>query len=186
VGKTTVCRLFSILGIPVYDADSQARWLLEHDPEVRRQITEIFGEQAYQPDGRYNRPWMAEQIFSSPVWRKKINDVVHPVVEAHSLQWHASQLQAPYTLKEAALLIESGSYRQLHFLIVVTAPLQTRIRRVMERDDTGREAVIRRIESQMPEEEKIPYAHLLIHNDEKIGLIRQVWAAHRQILQKMF
>ncbi|MBL7780244.1 MAG: dephospho-CoA kinase [Saprospiraceae bacterium] len=183
-GKSTVCRIFQSLGVPVYDADTWAKWLIEHDSEVKNGILELFGPQAYDASGAYQRAWVAGIVFQDSGKLAALNALVHPAVERHSSAWHAEQAQngAPYTIKEAALMIESGSYRHLDFLIVVTAPESVRIERVMHRDGASEEQVRARISKQIPEAERLKHADLVIYNDGKQLLIPQVWQAHRKLL----
>ncbi len=183
-GKTTVCRIFEALGVPVYDADYWAKWLIVHDPEVRTAIVGLFGAEAYLPDGAYNRPFVAAIVFENPEKLAALNAAVHPAVERHSRAWHEQQARAgyPYTLKEAALMVESGSHRFLDALIVVTAPEEIRIRRVMERDGISEATVRARLRNQMPEAEKEALADFLIVNDGKHLIIPQVWVVHRSLL----
>lgn len=183
-GKTTVCRIFESLGVPVYDADYWAKWLIVNDPAVKQSIIDIFGPGAYLPDGAYNRSLVAGIVFQEPNKLAALNAAVHPALEQHSRAWHERQAVAgyPYTLKEAALLIESGSQRYLDSLIVVTAPEDLRIRRVMERDGISEAAVRARLRNQLPEEEKVRLANYLIINDGERLLLPQVWQIHRELL----
>ncbi len=185
-GKTTVCRMFETLGIPVYDADSWAKWLIANDPLVKKSIIEIFGPGAYLPDGSYNRAFVAGIVFQNPEKLAALNAAVHPAVELHSRAWHAEKARegVPYTLKEAALMVESGGYHFLDVLIVVTAPEPLRIRRVMARDSVSEETVRARMNNQMPEAEKVRLADFLIVNDEQQSLVRQVWHVHRELVKK--
>ncbi|MBK9335657.1 MAG: dephospho-CoA kinase [Lewinellaceae bacterium] len=183
-GKTTVCRIFEALGIPVYDADYWARWVIANDPEVRAAIVALLGPEAYLPDGTYHRAFVAGIVFNTPEKLAALNAVVHPAVERHSRAWHDQQVRngPPYTLKEAALLVESGSHLFLDALIVVTAPEEIRVRRVQARDHVSAEAVHARIRNQMPEAEKAALADHLIINDGQHLLIPQVWAVHQKLL----
>jgi dephospho-CoA kinase len=185
-GKTTACRMFQVLGIPVYDADFWAKWLIERDAGLRTQVTAVLGPEAYLPDGAYNRAYVARRVFADAALLAALNAVVHPVVEQHSRRWHDEQAARgyPYTLKEAALLIESGSHRFLDALIVVTAPEEVRIRRVMERDGLGEDAVRARMLHQMPEAEKAALADFVLVNDGQRPLIPQVWRTHRALLAR--
>lgn len=184
-GKTTVCRLFhDLFGIPVYYADEWARRLVTEDEALAREIRELLGEQAYLPDGSYNRPYVAAVVFENTEKLAALNKLVHPAVEKHSLQWHREQVSAgaPYTLKEAALLVESGAWKYLDFLIVVTAPEALRIERVMQRDKISEAQVRARMRSQLPESEKIEKAQAVINNDGLHNLEDQVTDIHRQII----
>ena len=184
-GKTTVCRLFETLGVPVYYADDWAKWLLNHDPDLKRGVTAIFGPQAYSAAGEYDRAYVAGVVFANPPKLEALNALAHPAVEKHSRAWHEEQAAAghPYTLKEAALLVESGSQRFLDRLIVVAAPEALRIRRVMQRDGLSEEQVRARLKNQMPEAEKIRLADFVVTNDGQHPLIPQVWKIHRAILE---
>lgn len=185
-GKSTVCRIFhGAFGIPVFYADIQAKYLIETDPDLQRGIIQIFGPEAYTTEGLYNRSYVAGIAFSHPESLKALNALVHPAVEAESKAWHERQAQAgaPYTLKEAALMIESGSHLHLDFLIVVTAPEPIRIRRVMERDQLSEEQVRARIRGQLPEAEKVALAQFVVVNDGGQLLLPQIWAAHQLILK---
>ncbi|MCS7019792.1 MAG: dephospho-CoA kinase [Cytophagales bacterium] len=184
-GKSTVCRIFMVLGIPVYDADSRAKWLQTHDPLLKSQIIQHFGAHAYLPDGSLNRTYLAEQVFSHAERLQLLNSLVHPRVAEDSAQWLALQQAAgkPYAIKEAALMIESGSYKQLDLLIVVTAPEEVRIQRILQRDpQRSREQITAIISKQMPENEKIKFADFVICNDGNQMLIPQVMNVHQQLI----
>lgn len=184
-GKTTVCSIFETLGIPVYNADYWARWLITNDPELRQAISSLFGADAYLPDSTYNRGYVAGIVFREPAKLAALNAAVHPAVERHSLAWHLDHAQTgvPYTLKEAALLIESGSHHHLDQLIVVTAPENLRIQRVVERDKISADAVRARIKSQLPESEKERLADFVIRNDGEHSLVQQVFAVHQALVR---
>ena len=180
-GKTTVCHIFESLGIPVYVADYWAKWLIMNDPEVKQAITGLFGPEAYLPDGAYNRALVSGIVFHDPEKLAALNAAVHPAVERHARAWHEAQAQqgVPYTLKEAALLVENRSYQLLDRLIVVTAPEDLRIRRVMQRDGISEAAVRARMKNQLPEAEKVQVADFVIVNDGAQSLVQQVWAVHQ-------
>ncbi|MFN7117204.1 MAG: dephospho-CoA kinase [Saprospiraceae bacterium] len=181
-GKTTVCKIFETLGIPVYYADERAKWLMTHDAALKNGIQQLFGEAAYTKEGALNRPYIAQLAFNNPEKLQQLNALVHPAVFRDQEQWHESQLNVPYTLKEAALIYESGSDKDLDKVIVVTAPVDLRVQRVMERDGITREAIEARLKQQMPEEEKLKRADFVIHNDMEWSLIPQVLAIHNQLL----
>ncbi len=170
----------------MYYADAQAKWLIGHDAELRRQITALLGPQAYMASGEYDRGYVAQVVFAAPDKLAALNALVHPAVERHSAAWHAEQLRQGhlYTLKEAALIVESGGHRHLDALIVVTAPESLRIQRVMERDGLDEAAVQARLRNQLPESEKVKLADFVIVNDGVSALIPQVWAVHRSILAR--
>ena len=183
-GKSTVAGLFRILGIPVYDADSRAKWLMAHDAALKRALRAAFGEQTFSSTGELDRKYLARVVFKDPEKLKQLNALVHPAVARDAIAWHERQGQVPYTLKEAALLYESGSFRDLDFVIVVTAPEETRIERVMRRDGLDRGAVEVRIQNQWPEDQKAARADFVIHNDGRQSLIAQVMAIHRALTRQ--
>ncbi|PKQ68583.1 dephospho-CoA kinase [Raineya orbicola] len=183
-GKSTVARIFQVLGIPVYDADSRAKAVMIQNDSLKKAIITNFGENAYLADGSLNRRFLAEQVFSDGEKTKLINSLVHPAVAQDYEQWLAHQQSTPYVIREAALMIESGAYRSLDKLIVVTAPEELRLQRIRTRDPQRSEAEIRGIiAKQMPEDEKLKFADFIIYNDEKHSLIEQVWALHKNFLQ---
>jgi dephospho-CoA kinase len=183
-GKTTVCRIFAALGVPVYDADTEAKKLMNTDVDLISGITALFGPESYTAEGVYNRPFVGSIVFADAEKLAALNALVHPAVEAHSRRWHEAQMAAghPYTLKEAALLVESGSYKHLDVLIVVTAPENLRIHRVMARDGADESAVRARMRHQLPDSEKMALADYVIHNDGAHMLVPQVWNIHRSML----
>ncbi len=179
-GKSLVCRLFALLGIPTYNSDVRARWLMAHDPALRTAITDAFGADAYQPDGAPNRPWLAAQVFDQPPHLARLNALVHPRVGEDYAAWVAHQ-SAPYVLKEAALLYESGAYKSLDRMVVVFAPEVVRVARVRQRDPQRSADEVRAIIArQMDETEKCRRADEVIYNDESQLLIDQVLRCHRQ------
>ncbi len=185
-GKTTVCKIFETLHIPIYYADDRAKWLMVNDLALVKNIKNIFGEDAYLPDNTLNRKYISDIVFQNQAKLTALNELVHPAVFEDGEKWFAAQKNAPYTLKEAALLVESNSYKQLDALIVVTAPLETRIERVMLRDKAKKEEVEARIAKQLPEDEKLKYADFVIVNDGKKLLLPQVMAIHSEILSSGF
>lgn len=182
-GKTTICKIFETLDIPVYYADDRAKWLMANDPDLKKKIEEKFGEEAYTKEGKLNRSYLADRVFGDSESLRALNELVHPAVGRDAQQWHESQGNVPYTLKEAALIFESGSFRHLDKVIVVYAPREMRLQRVMRRDGSPREAIEARMDKQMPEEEKIERADFVIYNDGRASLVRQVWEIHLQLVK---
>jgi dephospho-CoA kinase len=173
-GKSTVTRIFAALRVPVYDADSRAKWLMNTDPVLKAGITEAFGPQAYTPAG-LNRNYLGATVFSNPGKVALLNRLVHPRVGDDYAAWVRGHAGFAYVLKEAALLFESGSYQSLDRVIAVSAPLALRIRRVLQRDPHRTEADVAAIVArQMDEAEKLARADYVVHNDEKNLLIPQV------------
>lgn len=182
-GKTTVCKIFEKLGIPVYYADERAKLLMVENPALIQKIKALFGAKAYFKNGSLNRKYIASFAFTDKQKLAQLNAVVHPVVFEDTAHWQKQHENFPYTIKEAALLIESGSYKNLDKLILVTAPIEVRLQRVLRRDGLSEAAIRRRMESQMSEAEKAKYADFTINNDGSESLIRQVWTLHQQLLQ---
>ncbi len=181
-GKTTICKMFETLGIPIYYADTEAKKLMTEDPLVREQVKLLFGVKAYQEDGSLDRKFIGGIVFNNTQMLTRLNYIVHPAVRRHSAQWSKNQKQAIYTLKEAALLIESDNYKSMDKIIVVTSPLDIRVARVMKRDGVSKEEVIARDNKQMPEVVKVKKADFVINNDGNTSLIKQVHRIHKEIL----
>ena len=180
-GKSTASRLFQALGAPVYDADSRARWLMENDDELRRHLTAAFGPRTYNAAGRLNRPLLAGTVFNNPSLLAQLNALVHPRVGTDFEHWAAAQAQAgyAYVLKEAALLFETGSYKQLDQIITVFAPLLVRQARVLRRDPHRSHADVQAIMAkQLGEDEKMQRADHVLTNDDVRPLLPQVLALH--------
>lgn len=184
-GKTTVCKIFESLGIPVYYADDRAKALMTDNMELVSAIKDLFGDQAYLEDGSLNRPFIASIVFNDKKKLAQLNGLVHPAVAKDGIIWQQSQSLVPYTLKEAALLIESGSYQAMDYLVTVWAPRETRIQRVLQRDGTTREEVEARMDKQMPEFEKLKLAHFVIINDGERSLVKQVQQLHRRFCSSL-
>lgn len=177
-GKTLVCRIFGLMGIPVFDADKEAKDLMTTDLALVRAIKNEFGEEAYLKDGSLNRAFLAQRVFHDEASLGRLNALVHPVVIRAGEIWAASQ-HAPYSIKEAALLFESGSYRKNDYNILVTAPKTIKISRVTERDGVTEAQVEARMENQWPDEKKAALADFIIVNDGIQPLIPQVMELHQ-------
>jgi dephospho-CoA kinase len=178
-GKSLVSKIFSALGIPVYDADSHAKALMTTDGILVSQIKKEFGDLSYE-DGSLNRTYLANHVFHDQQKLEKLNSLVHPRVAWHYKNWVLENSGKPYVLKEAALLFETGSYKVLDKIIVVTAPEVLRIQRVIARDPHRTVEQIKAIVGkQMPEEKKQELADYLVVNDETQLLIPQVLHLHR-------
>lgn len=179
-GKSLVCRIFHCMGIPVYDADSRAKNVMTTDGILISQIKKEFGELAYHSDGSINRGFLSEEVFPKPNRLKVLNALVHPRVATDYEKWINEHLQFTYVIKEAALLFESGSYRSLDWVIVISAPEELRIQRTLKRD-RGRtiEQVNNIIAQQWTEEEKMKLANSVIRNDGSQLIVKQVINLHQ-------
>ncbi|MEM1218454.1 MAG: dephospho-CoA kinase [Bacteroidota bacterium] len=182
-GKSTVASIFKTLGIPIYSADDRAKALMMEDPILINQIRSTFGDAAYRTDGTLDRAYLAKIVFKDPDQLRKLESFVHPAVARDTHAWQQRQVDVPYTLREAALLFEAGGYKHLDQIITVYTPQEERVQRVMERDQTTREAVLARMAQQWSDEEKMARSDYIIHNYANRSLIQQVLAIHRQILQ---
>lgn len=181
-GKTLVCRVFAILGVPIYDADTRAKWLMNSDEELVAAIKNLFGEQSYQ-EGKLNRAHLSKAAFRQPELLEKLNGLVHPKVGEDYKEWVKANENARYSLKEAALLFESGSYKALDKVIQVSAPEELRMRRVLKRDPHRTEEDIRKImDQQWSEQEKIDLSDFVIENDGTELVIPQVLRIHSTLL----
>jgi dephospho-CoA kinase len=184
-GKTTVCKMFEELGIPVYYADDRAKYLMQHEHFLIDEIKKNFGPEVYE-NGQLNRQLLAAKVFHDKEKVKLLNSLVHPAVFRDTDRWIAEQQAAhvPYALKEAALLIEAGSHKYLDKLIVVTAPQNIRLKRVVERDNVSSTDVMARMQNQLPEEEKVKQADYVIVNDADLEQLRQqVLKIHQQLVE---
>ena len=181
-GKTTVSRVFETLGVPVFYADAEARRLQNEDHDVIAAIKNLFGETIYSVEG-LNRNAVAEKVFSDSVLLKKLNGIVHPATVRAFDEWKKNQSDKKYILKEAAILFETGLNDSLNKVILVTAPDEIKIKRIMKRDSVSADQVISRMKSQLSDEQKIPLADFVIVNDERQAVIPQVMAIHELLSQ---
>jgi dephospho-CoA kinase len=184
-GKTTVCRMFEELGIPVYYSDDRAKYLMQHEHYLIDLIKKNFGEDVYE-DGKLNRQLLASRVFHDKEKVALLNSLVHPAVFRDTERWVMEQqaTEVPYALKEAALLVEAGSHKYLDKLIVITAPLTVRLKRVVERDKVDSTDVMARMKNQLPEEDKVKLADFVIANDSDTEHLRQqVQKIHQQLVE---
>lgn len=180
-GKSTVAKIFEVLGIPVYYADAATKKIMNTDRRLKAELIKHFGEQAY-TNNELNRAYIASIVFADPEKLALLNSLTHPATIRDANHWMEKQ-SAPYVIKEAALLFESGADQHLDHIIGVSSPEELRIRRVMERDKAPREEVLGRLRRQMPEEEKISRCDSVILNDESELLIPQVLRLHEKLLK---
>ena len=179
-GKSTVARVFEVLGIPVYYADEAAKHLMNEDEALKEKIKTSFGEDAYKED-KLDSKFLSSIVFNNPEKLALLNALVHPATLADAARWMQKQ-STPYSIKEAALIFESGAQEQLDYVIGVTAPAPLRIQRTMQRDGLTREEVIARIDKQMDETIKMKLCNFVIKNDEQQMLLPQVIAVHEKLL----
>lgn len=181
-GKTTLSKIFEILNVPVFYADDAAKKVMVEDPVLIDALKTEFGSGAYFGDGSLNRKHIAGIVFNNETELVKLNAIVHPAVFRAFDSWVASKKNAPYVIKEAALLFESSSYKMCDKTIMIAAPLELRINRVMERDNLSRLEAESRNARQFSEEKKIQLADFVIRNDDTELVIPQVLELHEKFL----
>lgn len=179
-GKTLISEIFQRLGIPVYNADSEAKRLMNSSPELIAEIKALFGENAYS-NKQLDRNLLARLVFKNRELLNKLNNCVHPAVEKDFQIWCERHTAKSYVLKEAAILFESGSYKQLDKVIVVTAPENVRIKRVISRDNSNVKEVEGRIKNQWPTEKLVALADFVLENDGKRLILPQVIEIDKKI-----
>lgn len=178
-GKSIVCEAFRLLGVPVYNADERARYLMTHDLNLISSIVKKFGTEAYNSDGQLNRALIASVVFNNKKQLDILNGLVHPAVERDFVSWYENYHHRKYIIKEAALLLESGSYKKLDYVINVVAPEPKRIARVLQRDPHRSQSDVKHIISrQLNDSEKEKIATYTIVNDESALLLPQVLEIH--------
>ncbi|MEM9671130.1 MAG: dephospho-CoA kinase [Cyclobacteriaceae bacterium] len=185
-GKSFLCKIFEVLGIDVYYADQRAKWLQQNSADLVTQIKLAFGEESYDSKGCLNRIFLAREVFSNSKKLKLLNQLVHPKVAEDYAHWTKQRSTKPYTLKEAALLYESGSYRQLDYVINVDAGRNTRLQRVLARDvHRTKEQVEAIMDKQLSDKERRRLADFTVDNDGSVLVVPQVLSIHQQLLQKV-
>lgn len=182
-GKTTVCRLFETLNVPVIYADILAKQLMSQRLSIRHALLTMIGEAAFMKDGSLNREKVASLIFNDETVRQKVNALVHSAVHHHLQDWFEVQT-SPYSIEEAALIYESGGDQYLDKIIVVHSPMDIRHQRVINRDGLSEAEVVSRERSQMDAEVKREKADFVIINDGRQSLISQVMEIHRTLVPR--
>ncbi len=183
-GKSTVCKIFESLGIPVYYADNEARSLTNNHPDIINGFRKLFGDDIY-INGELNRKKVGESAFRDKKLLANLNKLIHPVVAEHFDNWYQQHSNSAYILKEAAILFESGAYKQVDKIITVTAPEELRIKRVMERDGIAEGEVVDRINNQWNDQEKIKMSDFVVYCNDVELVIPQVIKIHKNIIEKI-
>ncbi|MDF0716180.1 dephospho-CoA kinase [Muricauda sp. 334s03] len=179
-GKSTVANMFRELGIPVYDSDKEAKILMSTSQEVKEAITDLLGKEAYTADG-LNRSFIAEKVFRDTELLEKLNGIVHPAVGKHFMQWAEAQ-ESPYVIQETALIFENNAQGKYDYTILVTAPVKTRIQRVVDRDGLEKQAVVDRMQNQLDDGQKLDLTDFLLENLELDKTKRKVKELHLKLL----
>lgn len=178
-GKTTIANYFKELGIPVYIADDEARKITE-TPEILEALKNIFGSEVFE-NHQLIRKKVSQIVFDNPQKLQQLNDIIHPAVKKHFENWIKEHVNYPFVIKETAILFESGSYKDCDIIITVVAPVEIRIERVIQRDKISREDVLKRINQQWSDEQKIKKSTYIIDNVDLKLAKRQV----DEILKKL-
>lgn len=179
-GKTTVCKVFKSLGIPVFSTDPEAKDIMNSDPEIIAKINSLAGKDLY-TQGSLNRQELASLIFNDSSLLKKVNSIVHPAVSARFMKWVGNQ-SAPYVIMEAAILFESGASKFVDRVASVVAPEEERIARVIMRNNLTRQQVHERIRNQMTDEERMRLSDYVIFNSENDMILPAILKVHEDIL----
>jgi dephospho-CoA kinase len=187
-GKTTIAKVFAQLGVPVFDADTAAKNIMNTSPIIQEKLMDTFGKEVYdqQENGalQLNRSLLAQLVFADPFKLEQLNAIVHPITIQAALDW-ANLQTAPYVIKEAALFFESGSSMGVKKIIGVTAPKALRIHRVMKREACSKQEVEKRMMHQIEESLKMKLCDWVIVNDDQQLVLPQVVALHEQILASL-
>jgi len=182
-GKTSVCRVFNVLGIPVFSADSEAKQIMDNEKNISRELNSIAGRDLYR-NGDLDRVELARLIFNDQNLLRKVNSLVHPVVFEHFKQWQEKQT-APYVIMEAAILFESGGSKLVDKIITVVAPLDERIGRVIKGNRLNREQVMERIRNQLDDDMKIKQSDYVIYNSENDMIIPAILKIHEDLMAQI-
>lgn len=181
-GKSTVSGMFKDLGVPVYDSDSEAKRLMTTSAELKKAIIKLLGKRAY--DGKtLNRSFIANQIFENPETLQKLNKIVHPAVRTDFLEWTEIQ-EAPYVIQETALIFENEAQENYDYVILVTAPEDLRLQRVMERDEASKEEVLNRMRNQMSDDKKVALSNFCIDNINLEITKKRVAKLHQRLVRQ--
>lgn len=179
-GKSTVAKMFIRLGVPVYIADDEAKKIMNEDKVIINKISKLLGDESY-IDGELNRPFIAAVVFNDKRLLTALNSIVHPAVAFHFNEWKQKQ-KGPYLIKEVAILFENDGYKECDYSILVTAPKEVRIQRVMKRDHTTREQVLARMNNQWEDSKKIIFANYVLNNDKLEDIWLQVNDIHNFLI----
>ena len=180
-GKSLICKIFSIMDIPIYDADIRAKYLINNDLSLKNSIKNLLGNNAYISTDEYNRKWVASQVFSNPDLLKQLNSLVHPCVHKDAHDWVKNYPKSPFLLYEAALMKAAGDNNMFDKIIVVNAPIDLRIKRIQARDNRSEQEIKAIIERQISDEERLEIADYVIENDDKTPVLEQVLRLYNKL-----
>ncbi len=180
-GKSMVCAVFSALGVPVFNADLSARNMVDTDEQLKKQIADLLGKDVYGDDGKLQRKKVADIVFTQPEKLQALNALIHPAVARAFADFCNKHTDAHLLVKEAAILIESGAYKEMDAIVLVTAPAAQRVARVMKRDGITEDEVMKRMKNQWPEEKLKTFAHYIIENSDGTMLLPQVLDVYNKV-----
>ncbi|AIM62063.1 dephospho-CoA kinase [Cellulophaga geojensis KL-A] len=181
-GKSTAAKMFADLGVPVYNSDTEAKKLMHTSANVKEQIIQLLGAEAYK-NGFLNREYIAQKVFSKANLLEQLNAIVHPAVRIHFLEWTEKQ-NAPYVIQESAIIFENNNQDFYDYIILVTAPLEVRIDRILKRDNTTREKILSRMDNQWTDERKEKMSDFMLINEDIVKLklkIREIHCILREL-----
>ena len=181
-GKSTVAIIFNALGIPIFDADREAKGLY-NDPKVMADVIELFGKEIYH-DREIDRQKLSDIVFSEPQKLRELEGVLYPVLSKKFEDWEEKNKKFPYKIKEAALLIEKGAYKELDIIVLVTAPKEIRIGRVMKRSSLSYDDVVKRLDEQMSDTDKLNYSDYCIRNFGDHSIVNEVFEIHSNLMER--
>jgi dephospho-CoA kinase len=179
-GKTTICNVFELLEVPVFNADNVSRLIVNEDSGVIHDIIEVFGANIYR-QGKLDRKKLADIVFSNKKMLAQLNEIIHPSVARYFDAFCLKHSKEKYVIKEAAILFETGLNKQLDRIITVTAPVAKRVERVIARDGASEEEVRNRVNNQMSDDKKIALSDFVIDNSDEKLVIKQVLNIHQQL-----
>jgi dephospho-CoA kinase len=180
-GKTSVCKVFNVLGIPFFSADPEAREIMDNDKSIIHRINSITGRDMY-TNGSLDRMTLANLIFNNNSLLEKVNSLVHPIVFDHFRKWENDQ-DAPYVIFEAAILFESGASKLVDRIATVVAPVEERIERIIHRNNLSREQIMERIRNQMDDDSRIKLSDYVIYNSENDMILQAILKIHEDLLK---
>lgn len=180
-GKSTIAKMFTFLDVPVYDSDKEAKRLLNSSKRLRKDIISVLGEDAYKGK-RLNKTYISSKIFKNKELLLEMNKIVHPAVRKHFKAWVKKQ-ETPYVIQETAIIFENGGQHNYDAIVLVTAPQDIRIKRVMDRDNVTKEQVMARIKNQWSDSEKIPLSDFVIENTDLKKTAAKVSAVNKALLE---
>ena len=179
-GKSTVANLFRKLGVPVYDSDKEAKLLMNTSDKIKKALVKLLGKESY-IDGKLNRVYISNKVFTNPELLADLNAIVHPQVKKHFKAWCAQQ-NYKYLIQESALIFENKSQNNYDKIILVTAPLEIRVARVVKRDNSSKDAVLQRVNNQLLDSEKIDFSDFIIENIDIKSTTESIKKVHDQLL----